>query len=311
MPVNGAKYREASQAVFAILTRYTPDIQPISIDEAFLDLTGSCHLFGTPVQTGQKIKDDIRRETRLTASIGLAPVKFVAKIASDFGKPDGLFEVKPDGVLDFLWPLPIERLWGVGEKSREALNRLGIMRIGDIARTPKEKLFRLLGENGLHLYALSQGIDPRPVVVDDEVKSVSHEHTFDSDVTDADEVRRILFILTQKVSRRLRKQDLKGRTISLKIRLKGFETYSRSHTFSQRTNHVHDMHPKALELFNAFARTGMAYRLIGIRMAGFDDPYVSDGLFSDSRVEKHEDVHRAVDRIKDRFGEGTIHWGSL
>lgn len=303
------KYKQASDQVFNILKRYTPDIEPISIDEAFLDVTGTCHLFGSPVELAQRIKKDIRKEVRLTASVGIAPVKMVAKIASDLSKPDGLLEVKPAEVQSFLAPLAVERLWGVGKKSKDVLNRIGIFVIGDLLKFSKLRIFELLGEQGLHLFDLASGIDPRDVSVNDETKSVSHEHTFDIDQADPQKVTKVLYILSQKVSRRLRKEDLKGRTVSIKIRLKSFQTFTRAKTLDKRTNFVGTIDNHARELFLEFFKPGMKVRLIGVRVTGFEDPYVSDGLFTEPGEVKKESVHRAVDVLKDRFGEGAIHWG--
>lgn len=304
------KYKQASQQVFKILERYTPDIEPVSIDEAFLDITGTFHLYKTPSVLAQRIKDDIRREVRLTSSVGIAPVKMVAKIASDIHKPDGLLEIKPGEVQGFLAPLPVERLWGVGVKSKDVLNRLGIFVISDLLKISRSRIFELLGEHGLHLFDLASGIDPREVSVSDETKSVSHEHTFDIDEADPEKVAKVLFILSQKVSRRLRKEDLKGRTVSIKIRLKNFQTFTRAKTLEKRTNFVEVIDQTARQLFLDFFKPGMKIRLIGVRVTGFEDPYVSEGLFTEPGEVKKESVHRAVDLLKDRFGEGAIHWGA-
>jgi len=223
---NGRKYSAVSKEIFCILYDYTPDIQPISIDEAFLDLTGTFHFYKTPKATAQSMKDRIKKEVGLVASIGIAPVKFVAKIASDFDKPDGLLEVKPEDVLSFLWPLPINKLWGVGAKTQSALESHKIKTIGDIAKMDPEILYKRFGSHGLHLHALAHGEDEREVAVDDEIKSVSHEHTFERDIDQMDEINRTLMSLREKVSRRLRKYELKGKTLTVKIRLKGFKTYT-------------------------------------------------------------------------------------
>ena len=310
LPPDFRKYKKASEQIFNILQRFTPDIEPISIDEAFMDVTGTFHFYGSPVLLAQLIKEDIRREVNLTSSIGIAPVKMVAKIASDVSKPDGLLEVKPNEVQSFLAVLPVERLWGVGKKSKELLNRIGIFKISDLLTLSKQKAHNLLGDNGLHLLDLASGIDPRTVAVDDEVKSVSHEYTFDVDESDPQKVVRIIFLLSQKVSRRLRKEKLKGRTVTLKVRLENFQTYTRAITLEQRTNFFDLIDSNARQLFTAFFKKGMKIRLIGVRISGFDDPYISDGLFTDPGHDKKEKVHHAVDLLKDKFGEGMIHWGA-
>ena len=309
LPVNGSKYHRVSGEIFRILHDFTPDVQPVSIDEAFLDITGSFHFYKTPLATAQTVKKMIFEKIRLTCSIGIAPNKMTAKIASDVCKPDGLLEVTPDKVLEFLWPLPVERLWGVGPKTKEAFHRLGVRTVGELARIPEEEMCERFGEHGRHLYELSHGVDERDVELDEEIKSVSHEHTFDQDCRDMAAIDDVFLHLSEKVSRRLRKNDLKGKTLTVKIRLKGFETHTRAHTFSERTNFVEDIYRPAKEIFLKFYKQGMSIRLIGVRMSNFDDPYMRDSLFADVRDEKKEKIHRTMDLIKDKFGEGAIHRG--
>jgi len=302
-----AKYRQASDEVFRILYDFTPHIEPVSIDEAFGDITGSFHFHKTPYQTCVKIKEQIRAKVGLTASIGIAPLKMVAKIASDLSKPDGLLEVKPESVLEFLHPLPIARLWGVGPKTREALERLGIMTIGDIARTDKQVLEDHFGEHGEHLYQLANGIDPRDVAEGEEIKSVSHEHTFDTDTDRKQDIYDVMLEVSEKLSRRLRKAGLKGKTITVKIRLKGFKTYTRALTLSGRTNFTEEIYTQARRIFDQFYQPGQWIRLIGVRVSNFDDAYVADSLFVDTRDVKKENIHQALDTIKDKFGDKAIH----
>jgi len=306
---SGRKYREVSHQIFKILYDFTPDIQPISVDEAFLDLTGTYHFYKTPKATAQAIKDRIKKEIELNASIGIAPVKFVAKIASDESKPDGLLEILPDGVLDFLTPLRINKLWGVGKKTQQALEGMGIKTIGDIARIDPQELHERLGVHGLHLYDLARGVDEREVIDDDDIKSVSHEHTFEHDIDDRNEIDRTLMGLSEKVSRRLRKYELKGKTLTVKIRLKGFKTYTRAATFSTRTNFADTIYKQSKRIFDVFYQKGMKIRLLGVRLANFDSPYIREDLFEDKKDIRNEKVHKAVDYIKDRFGEEAIHRG--
>ncbi len=310
LPPDFRKYKEASERIFEILGNYTPEIEPISIDEAFCDITGSFHFHGSPVGTARKIKEDIRRQINLTASIGIAPVKMVAKIASDVGKPDGLLEVKPGQVKSFLAPLPVERLWGVGKKAKEQLNRLGIRTIGDLAVVPREEAARRFGNYGLHLHDLANGIDERTVSIDEGVKSVSHEHTFDVDESNPEVILKVIHILSQKVSRRLRQDDLKGKTVTIKVRLEDFQTFTRAKTLDLRTNFADTIYANAQTLFRSFFKKGMKIRLIGVRVSHFDDAYVEESLFVDPKDVKKEGIHRALDKLKDRFGEGTIHWGA-
>ena len=304
---SGRKYREVSDHIFDILYDFTPDMEPVSVDEAFLDITGSYHFYQTPYKTCQAIKDRIKKEVGLTASIGIAPVKMVAKIASDYCKPDGLLEILPDKVLDFLWPLPIERLWGVGHQTQKALNAMGIRTIGELAKYPVVELDARLGVHGQHLSSLANGIDEREVYVDEEIKSVSHEHTFETDEADLEHVYRILSHLSEKVSRRLRKYELKGKTVTLKVRLSNFKTVTRACTFDERINFFDNIYKQAKDLFDAFYQPSMKIRLLGVRMSNFTDPYVQESLFRDPIAEKREKVHKAVDLIKDKFGEGAIY----
>ena len=305
LPVDGKKYKRVSEEVFAILETFTPDIEPVSIDEAFLDLSGVWHLHGSPHVAALKIKTAIKTRLDLTASIGVAPVKMLAKIASDFCKPDGLLEILPEKVFDFLWPLPVERLWGVGPKAKQALNGLGVKTVGQLAALDREFLYGRFGEQGLHLWDLANGRDPRAVQTDEDTKSVSHEYTFDVDTVDHSDINRTLLFLCEKVSRRLRKEGLKGKTISVKVRFTGFKTYTRAHTVSERTNYVDTLYREAQGLVAEFLRRKIPIRLIGVKVSNFADPYVQDSLFT-SRTDKKEQVHQAVDLIKDRFGENAI-----
>lgn len=309
LPVDGEKYHKVSEEIFKTLYDFTPDLQPLSIDEAFLDITGSYHLFKTPFVTAQAIKKRILEKVQLTCSIGLAPNKMVAKIASDFCKPNGLLEIKPDKIFEFLWPLPVEKLWGVGPKTKTLLSQLGIRTVGDLAKIPLPDLSARFGQFGKHLYELSHGIDDRSVETEEEIKSVSHEHTFERDTQNREEIDEVLLYLSEKVSRRLRKNDLKGKTLTVKIRLKGFQTYSRAHTFSGRTNFFEDIYHQAKTIFEEFYKKGTAIRLIGVRLSNFDDPYVRESLFVLPSNEKKEKIHHAVDLIKDKFGETAIHRG--
>lgn len=304
---NLKKYKDASLAIFQILEGFTPDIEPISIDEAFFDMTGCFHFFKTPLLMGKAIKEKIKKEVRLNASIGIAPNKMVAKIASDFCKPNGLIEIKEDKILDFLWPLDVGRLWGVGHKTKEQLTNMGIRTIGDLAQLSETSLVHRFGTYGQKLFRLSHGIDNRIVSIDDEVKSVSNEHTFDEDVNDKEIINKTLVFLSEKVSTRLRKKGLKGRTINLKIRLKGFKTYTRSVTLDTRENFFDVIYDETSKMFEDFFVSGMFVRLIGVKVTHLEDLYVSDDLFVDPKKVKKESLHKAVDHIKERYGDGSIH----
>lgn len=307
LPVRMAHYAKVSGQLFALLQTFTPDVEPVSVDEAFLDLSGTEKLHGPPLAAAHKIKARIRDELHLTASIGLAPVKMVAKIASDLCKPDGLLEVQKDKMLDFLWPLPVEKLWGIGPKTKDLLNAQKIFTIGDLARMDQARICKMLGEHGANLYALAHGRDDRKIEEPREAKSVSHEHTFDQDTADKEELEKTLLVLSEKVSRRLRQDDLKGRTIAIKVRLEGFQTSTRAVTVSEPTNFVDDIFLNARRLFDSLYVQGTKVRLLGVRVSGFADPYAQASLFEDKAKDRHERMHKAVDLIKDKFGESSIH----
>lgn len=308
---NFQKYSEASRAVFKIFYDFTPHIEGLSIDEAFLDMTTSAHLFGGAVFAAQRLKEKIRQDVGLTASVGIAPVKFVAKIASDLSKPDGLLEVLEKEVQGFLHPLKIERLWGVGPKAAEVLHRWDIQTIGDLARMSREQLHNHFGETGEHFFNLSHGIDQREVVEQTDIKSVSHEHTFEKDTTDGEEVLARMLDLAQQVSRRLRKYSLKGKTITVKIRLHGFQTYTRAQTLGERTNFSDIIFAVSKDIFKKFFKPGMKIRLIGVKVNNFADDYVQESLFSYPVNERREKIHSVVDVIKNKFGEQAIGRGKM
>lgn len=307
LPGSMRKYKLASEQIFNIIYDFTPDMEPISVDEAFFDITGSYHFYKTPTKTCLALKERIKREVCLNASIGIAPNKMVAKIASDFSKPDGLLEILPNQLFEFLWPLSIGRLWGVGKQTQKALNAMGIKTIGELAKHSLEDLHGCLGIHGQHLHDLANGVDAREVHVDDVIKSVSHEHTFDKDVSNQERIDAILSLLSEKVSRRLRKYGLKGKTLTVKIRLSDFKTVTRAYTFTEHINFFDEIYKKAKDLFDAYYNYPMKIRLLGVRIANFDDPYVQESLFQNPSSEKKEKIHKAVDAIKDKFGERAIH----
>ena len=301
------KYGKESERIMAILERFTPDIEPISIDEAFLDITACCHLFGTPEETCRKIKEAIKSETGLTASIGLAPNKMTAKIASDIGKPDGLVVVSPDGLLDFLHPLPVGRLWGVGEKTKQELERLGIKTIGDLARYERAALLRRFGQSGEHVWRLANGFDPRDVAEGDKVKSVGNEHTFEEDTDDRGLMLDVLMSLSEHVSLRLRREGHRGRTVTLKVRMSDFSTFTRATTLSEFTNFAEDIFRCVSAKLDEF-HPKKKVRLLGVSASNLAPPADEPGLFSGTlpHLEKKEKLHQALDKIKVKYGEEAI-----
>ncbi|MEK7450253.1 MAG: DNA polymerase IV [Planctomycetota bacterium] len=308
LPVDMEKYSLVSRQIHRVLYDFTPEIEPIGIDEAFLDISGSYHLFGTPRQTGVLIKKRIKEETGLIASVGLAPVKMVAKIASDFGKPDGLVEVTKEKLFDFLWPLEISKLWGVGVKTRQSLNEMGIRTIGHLAKKDVNELKKIFGVNGEHLWFLANGIDERDVEPETSAKSVSNETTFAKDTADQDEIDSSLMWLCEKVSGRLRSAGLKGRTITLKIRVTGFQTYTRAATIPEPTNFVDVLYQQIQNLYKNF-KFRKKVRLVGVRVSNFVLSGFQGDLFKEKTDSKTEKIHQAVDAIKRKFGEDSIHRG--
>lgn len=306
LPVDMRKYSKVSREMFELLYDFTPDIEPLSIDEAFLDITGSTRLFGPPLETGAKIKERIKKDLRLTATIGIAPNKMAAKIASAHAKPDGLLEITVENLLPFLRPLPVAKMFGVGEQTQKILITMGIQTIGDLAQIPAASLCERLGVRGQYLWDLANGHDDRIVVPEEEVKSVSHEHTFEEDTGDREQMDSALSVLCEKVSRRLRSDGLKGKTVTLKLRSSDFKTITRDRTLPERTNFFDVIYKTVKSLFDASYAPRKKYRLIGVRVSNFRQPYVRDSLFGDSDSAKTENIHKAVDMIKDRFGEKGI-----
>ena len=305
---NMKKYVRESHKIFKILETFTPDIEPISIDEGFLDISSSYHLFGTPVETCRKIKDKIKKKTGLTASIGMAPNKMTAKIASDLEKPDGFVIVSQDKLLHFLHPLPVEKLWGVGKRTLEILKKHGIKTIGNLACCDVNELRQLLGKNGVHVWKLANGIDPRDVDPVEMVKSIGHEHTFEKDALDVQAIEDTLMLLSEKVSRRMRKKGYKGRTISLKIRFSDFKTFTRAVTLDYPTNFVEDLYKNALTKAKSFKLGKEPVRLIGIQVSKLEKESQQPDLFQQngSYSPKKEKLHTALDEIKDKYGEDAI-----
>ena len=301
-------YVAESRRIMAILREYSPRVQPLSLDEAFVDLTGTELLFGPPERTVRDIKERIRRETGLTCSAGLAPVKFVAKIASDLQKPDGLVIVPAGGVLDFLRPLAVERLWGVGPKTLAQLQEMGIASIGDLERLGEEELERRFGRWGLRLARLAAGRDEREVPVEAEPeKSVGHEHTFDEDQEELAVLERTLLELSERVARRLRKQGVAGRCLTLKLRTASFRTYSRSISGSEYLDQGLLIYQTARRLMDQVQRRGEKVRLLGVSVRGLvPRGEVPASLFDAEVPERESALDRAVDRLDERFGRDSV-----
>jgi DNA polymerase-4 len=308
LPPRMSYYAQISKQIQEIFQRYTPLVEPLSLDEAFLDVGGSQQLFGSAAEMGRRIKAEIRNELCLVASVGVAPVKFVAKIASDLQKPDGFVVVDDNRVQEFLDPLPVSRLWGVGRVSGEVFRKLGIRTIGQLRQLPVELLIDHFGQSGEHLYQLAHGIDERRVVPDHQAKSISNETTFAEDVDDLETLRAWLLELTDQVARRLRRQGLRGRTVQLKIRFADFKTITRAETLSEPTNVTHEIGQVAENILSTRLPTGhLAVRLLGVGVSGFEQSGQSQGLlFDQPEHEKQKQLDATIDQIKDRFGSTSL-----
>jgi len=308
-------YARISRRIMAILEAYTELVEKLSIDEAFLDVTGSSELFGDGPAIARRIKRQVREQEKLTVSIGVAPNKFLAKLASDLRKPDGLVVVEPGTEADFLRPLPIERLWGVGEKTAERLHALGLRTIGDIAAADIGRLERRLGRaHAQHLYALAHGHDDRPVDPERERKQISREVTFGEDTRDRDLVERTLLSLSEDVAGDLRKRDLTARTVTLKLRLAPFDTLTRRHTAETAVATTRSIYRIARRLFAAADPGDRPIRLVGVGVAGLREraPAEQLTLFGPSENEgAPRRLADAVDRISEKFGAEALQRAKL
>lgn len=306
LPVDMQKYSSVSGQIFTMLECFTPFIEQVSIDEAFLDLSDTYKLFGaTAYDTCIVIKRRIKDTIGLTCSIGLAPTKMAAKIASDLKKPDGLVEVKQEELLDFLWPLNVDKIWGIGDKTKIALNQAGIFSIGELAKKSKEELLNLFGRNGIYFWEMARGKDASKVLAEREVKSISNETTFQKDTLDKDLIEREFAFLCEKVSDRLRKSGFKARTITLKIRLEGFKTYNRSVTIAAPTNFAEVLNKEIKQIYGDFEVKNKKIRLVGVQAANLSSSD-EQTLFPDKTDLKKEDVHKAIDVIRQKFGDFSI-----
>jgi DNA polymerase IV len=303
-------YAEISQQIRTIFEKFTPLVEPLSLDEAFLDATGSESLFGSAANIGRQIKHRIRSELGLVASVGVAPNKFVAKIASDLDKPDGFLVVEPDEIQAFLDPLPVGRLWGVGKVTGQVFDRLGIHTISQLRQLPIETLNDLFGSSGEHYWRLAHGLDNRPVVPDREAKSISHETTFAEDIAEHEVLQAWLTELAEQVARRLRHHALKGRTVELKVRFANFQTITRSLTLPEPTNITQELLQAGTDLLGKLPQHHLPVRLLGFGVQGLDDRGRSQRqLFGETERERHRQLDRVADQISKRFGRLAIRRG--
>jgi DNA polymerase-4 len=307
------RYTQVSRGVMEIFRSVTPWVEPLSLDEAFLDVAGAQRRLGSSAAIAQHVRDRVADEQRITCSVGVAATKFVAKLASGRCKPDGLLVVPADETIEFLHPLPVGALWGVGERTEEQLTRLGLRTVGDIAHTPEPTLRRAVGEAaGRHLHELSWGRDPRTVVPDSEERSVGAEETFGRDVDDPDVVLREVLRLSERTAARLRSVGVAGRTVVLKVRFADFTTITRSRTLSEATDVARDVYATARELWTALRLERARIRLVGVRVEGLVEAgRQHHQLLLDERDEGWREAERAVDRASARFGAGAVRPATL
>ncbi len=307
LPVDGRRYQQASRDVMAILRRFTPQVEPISIDEAFMDVTGSRPLFGEGQEIAAAIKSAIRDDVGLTASVGVASTKLVAKIASELRKPDGLVVVAPGDEATFLAPLPISRLWGVGEKTAVALAEYGVQTIGDLAALSPDLLVRRFGKHGGSLGTRALGMDDDPVHEGDPAKSVGHETTFDRDSSDPEVIERTLLALSDGVAGRLRSAGVRASTIAVKIRDSSFRTITRQRTLAEPTDLTEPIYRAALELARPEVR-GIRVRLLGVTVSNLGEREQL-ALFVDDP--KRRKAIEAADAVRRRYGSRAVTRGRL
>ena len=308
VPVDGRKYGGESERIYAIFARFSAEIEPVSVDEAFLDITTSWKLFGkTPADTCLRLKAAVKKETGLTASVGLAPNKMTAKIASDLKKPDGFVQVTKAQLLDFLGPLDIGKIPGLGPKAKSILNTRGIKNIAQLALLTQEETGRLLGSSsGEYFWRLANGMDDRLVEQGGEAKSSSAEITFQTDVSEQERLEAALLELAEKVASHLRADKLKTRQIVLKIRLEGFETFTRSAPRREPTHFSADIYADALALLRSFGRNGKKVRLLGIRAGELLAQEEDLRLFRPPGEAKLSALSATMDEIRKRYGFGAI-----
>jgi DNA polymerase-4 len=310
VPPDGARYREASRRVFAILDRYTPLVEPLSVDEAFLDVSGSQRLHGPAPRIAASIKAAIRAEVSLTASIGVGPNKFLAKLASDLEKPDGLVVIDPAWIEARLPHLEIGRMWGVGPATEARLARLGVHRFGDLAAAA-DRVRACFGADAQRLLRLARGEDDRPVEVEHAARSISHEHTFGVDEADPRAARDVLLGQVEAVARRLRRAGLAARTVSIKLRFGDYRTITRGRTLEDPLDATDGLWAVASGIFDGWAAAGYRpLRLIGAGASGLCPAGGPVGLFEAEEAERRRRLDRVSDQIYARFGPAGLHRGA-
>ncbi|MGY1772819.1 DNA polymerase IV [Blastococcus sp. SYSU D00813] len=313
LPGDMALYAEVSRSVMALFRSITPLVEPLSMDEAFLDVSGAGRRLGDAAGIGEYLRARVFDEQGITCSVGVAPTKFVAKLASTRAKPDGLLVVRPAEVMDFLHPLPVGALWGVGAKTEEVLLRLGLRTVGDLAHVPARTLQRAVGQAaGSHLHELAWGRDPRRVVPDEPEKSTGHEETFGTDVDDPAVIHRELLRLAERTAGRLRAGGWLARTVSIKVRFADFTTITRSRTLDVPTDVGQELYETARALFDALGLDRARIRLVGVRAERLVDAGSAPRqLELGAREHGRRDAELAADRAARRFGAGAVRPATL
>ena len=303
-----ARYSEVSSHVMEIFHSYTPLVEPLSLDEAFLDVTGSKRLKGSGREIGAKIREEIWKSQGITCSAGIASTKFIAKLASQHCKPNGLLEIAPDRVLEFLHPLPVNAIWGVGPRTNEELQRLGLRTVADIANTPRSTLIRALGEGtGASLYELAWGRDYREVTPEEPDKSISAAETFAEDLEDPDEILREFLRLVEKATGRMRKRNLAAQTISIKVRFSDFKTITRSKTLELPVLGVQESYEVVKKLYLGLKLDRARLRLVGVALENLmDQSGAPQQLLLGEREKGWREATEAIDRATARFGTGSV-----
>jgi DNA polymerase-4 len=304
-------YSEVSRQIHDIFQRYTDQIEPLALDEAFLDVTGSVKLFGSAPEIGRAIKQAVWDELQLVASVGVAPNKYLAKLASDIEKPNGFVVVNEEEVSEFLAPLPVSRIWGVGKVAAKTFEKLGIRTIGQLRHYSPQLIRQHFGSSGEQFLLLSRGIDDRPVVSEHEAKSISNETTFAVDITDQEVLRQWLHALTEQVGYRLRAHELKGRTVQIKVRFADFTTLTRAQSLADVTDITADIWQAVQYLFSRKLPNPLPpVRLVGVGVSNFgEEGAVQDDLFASEERDRQRSLDSLMDRMQSRFGRAAIRRG--
>ena len=304
---NMARYAEVSEQVMAIFRDVTPHVEPISLDEAFLDVTGARRLLGSGIEIADQIRKRVEKDLGITCSVGIAHNKFIAKIASGHCKPNGVLEVDPEKMLEFLHPLAANEIWGVGPKANELLEKMGLFTIADIANTPRSTLIRVLGQaSGASLYELAWGRDYRDVITEHAEKSISASQTFDVDLYQPEEILKEFLRLTEKSADRMRAKGLATNTISIKVRFADFKTISRSRTLDLPTTGTQEIFEVAKSLYLGLELDRVLVRLVGVSL---DSLVVNDDVTQmvlGERTSSWQQADRAIDRVKAKFGRSSL-----